>query len=118
LGRKENSEIEMKLPLNRGGTMAVEVKTMEAKKSQQLSAASASTNAKDVPAKGWQMQDFIGDIKSEFKKITWTSPEELRMYTKIVVIAILIFGLGIYVVDLVIQGLLSVLGSVMHMIFG
>jgi preprotein translocase subunit SecE len=97
--------------------MVVEVKTMEAKKPQQLSA-SGSVNAKDAPAKSLQIQDFVGGVKSEFSKITWTSPEELRMYTKIVVIAILIFGLGIYVVDLVIQTLLSGLGSIMHLIFG
>lgn len=97
--------------------MAVEVKTMEAKKPQQLST-SISPSARDVPAKGWQMQDFVGDIKSEFSKITWTSPEELRMYTKIVVIAVLAFGLGIYVVDLLIQAFLSGLGSLMHLIAG
>lgn len=95
--------------------MAVEVKTMEVKKSQQIS---AHTEAKEASRKAWSLRDFIGDVKSELKKITWTSPEELRAYTKIVVAASFLFGLGIYVVDLIIQTVLNGLEFLVRLIGG
>ena len=36
-------------------------------------------------------------LKLRFKKISWTSREELKVYTKIVVGATFVFGMGIYV---------------------
>ncbi|MBS0621463.1 MAG: preprotein translocase subunit SecE [Verrucomicrobia bacterium] len=62
--------------------------------------------------------NWISGIKGEFKKITWTSREELRAYTKIVVGATLVIGLGIYVLDLLVQGALSGLGSFVRAIIG
>lgn len=97
--------------------MAVEVKTMEVKKTQQL-AAPANANTKDAPVKSGQWTSFLGDIKSEFKKISWTTPEELALYTKLVVAGTFLFGMGIYVMDLVIQACLSSLGFVLRLIGG
>jgi preprotein translocase subunit SecE len=63
-------------------------------------------------------QDFVAEIKSELTKIDWTSPEELRVYTKIVVVATFLLGIGIYIVDLTIQAVLGLLGFVVHWISG
>ncbi len=52
---------------------------------------------KAEPALGRKAFDFVGDIKSEFSKITWTSKQELTVYTKIVVGATFIFGMLVYV---------------------
>ena len=93
----------------------MEVKTMEVKKSQQP-AAPAEAKASVRPS--WRIRDFIADIKQELKKITWTSPDELRAYTKIVVATTFIFGLGIYVVDLLIQMVLNGLGYFIRLIGG
>lgn len=90
---------------------------MELKKTQQLSKP-VSVQAKDTPAKSVQLRDFFGDIKSEFTKISWTSPEELRSYTKIVVMMTIIFGMGIYFMDLIIQLVLNSLGFIMRLIGG
>lgn len=97
--------------------MAVEVKTMEVKKSQQL-AAPANAHAKDTSVQSRQWQGFLGDIKSEFKKISWTTPEELTLYTKIVVVGTFLFGMGIYFMDLIIQVCLHSLGFVLRLIGG
>jgi preprotein translocase subunit SecE len=97
--------------------MAVEVKTMEVKKSQQISKP-AGTAEKSTAVKAGQWRDFLGDIKSEFAKITWTSPEELKTYTKLVVAATFLFGMGIYILDLGIQMVLNGLGFVMRLIGG
>ena len=56
--------------------------------------------------------NFVGDIKSELKKVTWTSKEELQLYTKIVVMATFLCGMGIYFVDLFIQGLLATINAI------
>lgn len=95
--------------------MAVEVKSMELKKTQQV-AKPASVQAKDIPAKSIQMRDFLGDIKAEFSKISWTSPDELRSYTKIVVLTTIFFGMGIYFMDVVIQMVLGTLEYIMRLI--
>lgn len=92
--------------------MAVEVNTMEVKKTQQLAKPVAATQVETAEKSG-QWRNFLGDIKDEFKKISWTSPEELRTYTKIVVAGTIIFGMGIYLMDLTIQGVLSGLNYLM-----
>jgi preprotein translocase subunit SecE len=95
--------------------VAVEVKTMEVKKTQQLSKPVAAETTETVVKSG-QWRNFLGDIKDEFKKISWTTPEELRTYTKIVVAGTLILGMGIYLMDLTIQGVLSGLNFLMRLI--
>lgn len=60
--------------------------------------------------------EFVGDIKSEFTKISWTSKEELTAYTKIVVGATFIFGMLVYMSDLVIQRSLILLDGIFRLI--
>jgi preprotein translocase subunit SecE len=95
--------------------VAVDVKTMEVKKNQQL-IKPVETNAKAKETKAARYQDFLGDVKSEFKKISWTSPEELKTYTKIVVVATFLLGMGIYIMDLAIQFALNALGFLVRLI--
>ena len=62
--------------------------------------------------------NFIGEIKSEFNKISWTSRDELRTYTKIVVGATFAFGLGVYFMDIFIQASLNTLNYALRIISG
>lgn len=96
--------------------MAAEVKTMEIKKTQQL--AKPASSAKDLPAKAGDWKDVLGNIKDEFRKISWTDPEELKAYTKIVVAATFLFGMGIYFMDLIIQVVLNSLNFLIRLIGG
>ena len=96
--------------------MAVDVKTMEIKKSQQLTA--EPTTTREVPTSKTNARDFMGNIRSEFHKISWTSPEELRSYTKIVVGATLFLGMGVYFMDIMIQVALGSLEAVIRLITG
>lgn len=98
--------------------MVMEVNTMEVKKSQQLITKPASTPVKEASLKAGQWKDFFGDIKAEFTKISWTSPDELRTYTKIVVATTFFLGMGIYIMDLAIQLVLNSLGFLMRLISG
>ena len=91
--------------------MGAEVKSMEVKKPQQTIAADRTFTLK-------RGQEFVADIKSEIQKITWTSREELLVYTKIVVGATFAFGMAIYMLDLMIQGTLSTLNFLLNLISG
>jgi preprotein translocase subunit SecE len=62
--------------------------------------------------------DFVGDLKTEIGKINWTSKEELISYTKIVVGATFVFGIGIYFVDLMIQTVFHGLNYLIRLISG
>jgi preprotein translocase subunit SecE len=57
--------------------------------------------------------DFGREIKQELKKIEWTTKDELKSYTKIVVISTFLFGMGVYFIDLIVQTFLSGI----HLIF-
>lgn len=94
--------------------MTVETNVMEVKKTQQTTA--PVTKESSIKTKGFG--SFIGDIKDEFSKITWTSPGELRAYTQMVVGATFLLGLGIYFIDLGIQAVLGLLAIIFHFIFG
>lgn len=86
---------------------------MELKKDgQHLRAVSEGTKKK------YRVRDFIEEIKLELKNINWTSREELKTYTQIVVSATFVFGMGVYLVDLAIQASMNLLTWFTHLIFG
>lgn len=60
--------------------------------------------------------EFVGEVKAELKKITWTNPEELRLYTKMVVATTFVLGLGLYGIDLIIQSFLNGIQMIFRMI--
>jgi preprotein translocase subunit SecE len=99
--------------------VTVDVNAMEIKKNQELSKpANASAKEKEAIAKAGQWQNFLGDLKDEFSKISWTSPEELKTYTKIVVAGTFFFGMGIYVMDLIIRNVLNGFEGLVRLIGG
>jgi preprotein translocase subunit SecE len=112
--------------------MATDVNTMEMKKEthtgfgkntggapKQSPPAAQTTSPARAPAwTSFKLFDFIGNIKEEFHKISWTPADELRYYTKMVVGATFICGMGIYMIDLCIQNALHAIATVFHFIFG
>ena len=67
---------------------------------------------------GKKMFAFLGDVKIELKKISWTSKEELQAYTKIVIAATFLFGLVIYFMDVLIQQCLLTINVALRFITG
>jgi preprotein translocase SecE subunit len=61
---------------------------------------------------------FIKELKEELRKVSWTTKAELSSCTKIVVLSTIVFGLGIYGVDLIIKGSLELIKWLVHFIFG
>lgn len=89
----------------------MEVKTMEVKKGPALS----TSKAEDAPVTATRAIDFVGEVKGEFKRITWPSQDELRVYTKIVVAMTFFLGMGIYFMDLIIQSVVGGLSAIFHL---
>ena len=73
-----------------------------------------SSQTETEPSKKGLRKGYV----TELKKVTWTSKEELIVFTKIVVGATFLLGLGIYGVDLLIKGVLNGFGTLVHLIFG
>lgn len=90
----------------------MDAKTADTKKSSPL----LGNDVKPVAVTPTKVVNFVGDIKDELHKITWTTPEELRTYTKIVVGMMFFLGLGLYVVDVFIQLALSGLNTLFRLI--
>lgn len=100
--------------------MVTEVKSMEMKKSETQSVAAGNHKEKEAAAaaRAWRLRDFVGEIKEEIQKVSWTTPAELKTYTQLVVGATFFFGMGIYALDLVIQALLATLSAAVGYIAG
>ncbi len=62
--------------------------------------------------------DFFGSLKREFKTVSWTSKADLRKYTKVIVISMLLSGFSVYCADLVIQKVLNTTSLLTRLIFG
>ena len=57
-------------------------------------------------------------MKEELKKISWTTKDELKVYTKIVVATTFIFGIVIYIADIVMQRALTGAGAIFRFFVG
>lgn len=68
--------------------------------------------------KGKNMVNFVGDIKQELKKVEWTSKDELKVYTKLVLVSTFLFGAVIYGIDLAIQGVLGGISLILKALVG
>ena len=54
-----------------------------------------------------QLKDFFAEARSEFKKISWPSREEIQGSTAVVFVTILSMMVMVFVYDFVIQKLLQ-----------
>ncbi len=61
---------------------------------------------------------YVRELKAELKKVTWTPKEELTLCTKVVVGSIFVFGMGVYLSDLLIKGFLDGFSAIIHLVFG
>ncbi len=52
---------------------------------------------------------FFTDIYKEMKKVSWPKKEEMRDYTKVVVVTMFVFAIFVYIVDKGISELLKIL---------
>jgi len=97
--------------------VTVETRSVEGKKVQSVETPKAESSKVKAPSySAADFVEFLGNVKVEFSKINWTSPEELKSYTKIVVAATFISGMALFLVDLGIQGVLGLLNAIIAFI--
>lgn len=63
-------------------------------------------------------QSYFREVQGELKKVTWTTKEDLKSSTKVVLLSTFVFGLGIYLADLAIRGALNVIGYLFRTVGG
>ena len=64
------------------------------------------------------LNNEITQLKEELKKVSWTTKDELISSTKVVIISVFCFGIGIYLMDLAIKGILELVKRTLLFIFG
>jgi preprotein translocase subunit SecE len=62
--------------------------------------------------------EYFEEIKAEFTKISWTEGPEVFTYAKVVVGSTFVFGMLIYLTDLVVHRMLFGLDSLFKLIVG
>jgi preprotein translocase SecE subunit len=62
--------------------------------------------------------EYFEDIKAEFGRISWTDGEEVLTYAKVVVGSMFVFGMLIYLTDLVVHRVLGGLNALFTLIVG
>lgn len=62
--------------------------------------------------------EYFEEIKGEFTKISWTDGEEVFTYAKVVVGSTFVFGMLIYLADLVIHRMLGGFDALFRLIVG
>ncbi|ERI05812.1 preprotein translocase subunit SecE [Atopobium sp. oral taxon 810] len=84
--------------------------TEEPKAKQHLAKSSSSKAAKPAKAKktGFfgRIRNYFADVKSEMHRVTWPSKDELRNWSLGVIVALVIFGICVWLVDM---GFVSIL---------
>jgi preprotein translocase subunit SecE len=58
----------------------------------------------------FSLSKYFREVKSEMRKVTWLNRKELKTYTWVVIIIVLVFSLFIGAVDWVFAKLLGALG--------
>lgn len=91
---------------------------MDTKKVQPQAAHHAPVTAAPSAFTWKKVGAYFADLKAEFYKITWTSRDELKTYTLVVVAATFILGFAVYMTDVAIQGALAMVDMIVRVIFG
>lgn len=76
---------------------------------------SAAKNTDLIPVK---KKGFVESLKEEMRKVSWTSKEELKTCTKIVLGSIFAFGFTIYGIDLFLRAALQGIATLSRLITG
>jgi preprotein translocase subunit SecE len=67
----------------------------------------ASDAVSFVPRKFRELRSFLSEVKSELKKVTWPSQQEVRSTTVVVIATTFFFGFYLWGLDLVFSQILS-----------
>ncbi|MBM6775446.1 preprotein translocase subunit SecE [Olsenella profusa] len=69
-------------------------------------AAKQERKAEKKPGLFRRLRNYLGDVRSEMRRVVWPSKEELRSYSVAIIIMLIVFGVVIWLVD---SGIVAVL---------
>ena len=59
-----------------------------------------------------RLTTYIRDVRAEMKRVVWSTPEEVRNSSVVVIVTLIFFAAFIALTDLVVQQIINVLGSI------
>ena len=112
VGGSNPSALDKKRKLRKLKNMSI----MDLKLSETSSGGEASDSSTNQARKSLFV--FLYEMKEELKKVSWTSKEDLTFSTKMVLLSTFVLGFSVYLVDLSVRGLLEMIKTSVHVIFG
>ena len=78
------------------------------------------TKDERTPLKAGSINVFtwVDEVKEEWRKITWTSRDDLIFYVKLVVSTMVVSGLVVYLMDLTVHSILDGILNILQWIGG
>jgi len=71
-----------------------------------------------VKEKEEKTSSYFREVQREFGKITWVTKKELIRLSKVVLTSTILFGFGIYFIDLALQSSLQVIFKMARFVIG
>jgi len=71
-----------------------------------------------IKEKEGKTSSYFREVQKEIGKITWVTKKELLKLTKVVLTATVLFGFGIYFMDVILQNSLQMIFKVARLVIG
>lgn len=81
------------------GSAAKAGKKAEKKPEKKVEKKKAEKKADKKPGIFRRLLNYLGDVKSEMRRVVWPSKEELKSYSVAIIAMLIVFGIVIWLVD-------------------
>ena len=81
------------------GSAAKAGKQAEKKPEKKVEKKKAEKKADKKPGIFRRLLNYLGDVKSEMRRVVWPSKEELKSYSVAIIAMLIVFGIVIWLVD-------------------
>lgn len=99
--RKARAEERARVEAAQAASVTPEERASQEKKAAKEAKAAAKTEkSKDKkPGVFRRLANYLGDVRSEMRRVVWPSKDELKTYSVAIIIMLVIFGVVIWLVD-------------------
>lgn len=99
--RKARAEERARVEAAQAASVTPEERASQEKKAakEAKAAAKAEKNKDKNPGVFRRLANYLGDVRSEMRRVVWPSKDELKTYSVAIIIMLVIFGVVIWLVD-------------------
>lgn len=99
--RKARAEERARVEAAQAASVTPEERASQEKKAakEAKAAAKAEKNKDKKPGVFRRLANYLGDVRSEMRRVVWPSKDELKTYSVAIIIMLVIFGMVIWLVD-------------------